>query len=243
MQKQTKNKIVMIVAIGALLLSACGFSGGNATPTSTLSIDEISTSVAQTVIAQITQQAPTITLTPVFTDTPAFTATLATPLPTNTKARPTSASCANMTFVSDVTIPDGTLLPVGQEFTKTWKVQNSGTCQWTTSFRLIFSYGEAMGGQALAMPAAVATGQQIDLSVKMKVPNKSGKLTGVWTLVDDKSQPFGPLLTVVINVGVLSPTPTGSVTATPTNGSGNTETPTNTQAPTNTPTETPSATP
>jgi hypothetical protein len=229
----------MIVVLGALVLSACGSSTGNATPTSTLSIEEISTSVAQTVIAQITEQAPTITLTPVFTDTPIFTATVATPRPTNTSLRATSTGCANMTFISDVTIPDGTQLPVGQEFTKTWKVQNSGTCQWTTSFKLIFSYGEAMSGQAVAMPAAVATGQQIDLSVNLKVPNKTGKLTGVWTLVDDKSQPFGPLLTVVINVGTVSPTPTGSVTATSTP----TFTPGNTQAPSDTPSETPSVTP
>ena len=162
-----------------------------------------------------------------------------------------------MSFVSDVTIPDGTLLPVGQEFTKTWRVQNSGTCQWTTGFKLIFGWGEAMGGQTVTMPAVVATGQQIDLSVKLKVPNKSGNnLTGYWRLEDDKNQPFGKALTVVISIGTVSPTPTGSATATPTqtftpggstptftNTPENTMTPSNTPVPSETPTGTPTPTP
>jgi hypothetical protein len=73
-----------------------------------------------------------------------------------------------------------------------------------------------MGGQAVNMASTVATGQTVDVSVNMKVPNKTGKLTGVWSMVDDKNQPFGPLLTVVINIGTVSPTPTGSLTGTPT---------------------------
>jgi hypothetical protein len=234
--------ITLIVIMGAFLLGACGSSAAKETPTPTLSIEAISTSVAQTVIAQITQAAPTITPTPVFTNTPDVTATPTLLNPTATRPAPTAAKCANMKFVSDVTIPDGTQMPAGQAFTKTWKVQNIGTCTWTTGFKLSFSFGEAMGGQTVAFASTVATGQTVDISVNMIVPNKTGKLTGVWTLLDDKGQPFGPTLTVVINVGAVSPTPTGSVTATPTQ----TLTPvstTETPAATETPTETPSPTP
>jgi hypothetical protein len=148
-----------------------------------------------------------------------------------------------MKFVSDVTIPDGTQLPVNLEFTKTWKVQNAGTCAWATSFKLVFSSGEAMGGQTVTLANAVATGQSVDISVNLKVPNKSGKLTGIWVLEDDKGQPFGPTLTVVINVGAVSPTPTGSVTATPTQTLPPASTATQTPVPSETPTETAVATP
>jgi hypothetical protein len=227
MQKQ-KITIATLVAVGALILSACGSSAGKATATPTLSIEALSTSVAQTVIAQITESAPSITPTPQFTDTPEFTQTPSTPRPTNTSLlQPTNTTgCNNLAFISDVTIPDGTTLAVGQDFTKTWRVQNSGVCQWTTSYKLIYSYGEVMGGKSVAISATVAPGQQIDLSVDLKVPNKSGKLTGVWTMVDDKNQPFGTLLTVVINVGTSSPTPTGTATMTPENTATPTETPT-----------------
>jgi hypothetical protein len=209
-------RFTLILILSAFVLGACGSSASNATPTSTpLSVEAISTAAVQTAFARLTLEAPTITPTPAFTNTPNVTAT-PTLKATATKPAPTPAGCANMKFISDVTIPDGTQMPAGQTFTKTWKVQNTGTCNWTTSFKLVFSYGDAMGGQTVSLASTVAPGQNVDISVAMKVPNKTGKLTGVWALEDDKSQPFGPLLTVVINIGTVSPTPTGSLTTTPT---------------------------
>jgi len=212
--------IPFLLLVGALALSACGSSAGEGTPTVTLvDINAVYTQAAQTVIAQLTQQAPTITPTPVFTDTPDVTATPTIGQATSTRVPATAASCANMLFIEDVTIPDGTQLPAGQDFTKTWRLQNTGTCPWTTNFKLVFVRGEAMGGQSLALSSVVATGQKVDISVNLKVPSKTGKLSGVWSLVDDKGQYFGPVLTVVINVGALTPSPTGSLTPTPTLGS------------------------
>ena len=241
--KKQYTYFVLILALCAFALNACGSAAGNSTPTSTpFSVEAIYTAAAQTVFAQLTQQAPTVTPTLEFTNTPSITATSLIQQPTNTLPRPTSSNCANMTFVSDVTIPDGTQMPVGQEFTKTWRVQNSGTCQWTTNFKLVFAYGEGMSGQSVAIPAVVATGQQVDISVKLKVPNKTGSLTGFWTMMDDKNQPFAKLLTVVINVGAVSPSPTGSVTMTPSftpGGATSTPTATNTQTPSETLTATP----
>ncbi len=217
MQPSRSHIIVSILALGALLLSGCSLKAATPEPTATISFEQLSTSVAGTVIAQITANAPTITETPTITLTPTFTAT--SQQPTNT-TRPTPSSCANAKYIADVTIPDGTQMPAGTTFTKTWRVENDGTCPWTTAFRLSFSYGEAMSGQSVAIPATVAVGAQVDLSVDLKVPNKTGKLNGVWTLVDDKNQPFGELLTVVINVGAatpsVSPTPTATATFTPT---------------------------
>ncbi len=207
---RTRLYVSTLVALGAILLSACGSPAPKITPTATLSIGEISTSVAQTVIAQITQQAPTITDTPTITNTPKFTPTASTPLPTNTSAQPTPAGCANMTFVKDITIPDETQLTIGSQFTKTWEVKNSGTCQWTTGFKLAFAYGDPMSGTSVSMPAVVEVGQTVDISVNLKVPNKASKLTGVWKLFDDKNQPFGPYLTVVIIAGNATATPTGT---------------------------------
>jgi hypothetical protein len=235
MKKHT-FQIALSMLVGAFVLGACGPAAGNTTPTSTpVVVEAIYTAAAQTVVAQLTQQAPTITPTPVFTNTPKVTATPTTPPATATKAVPTPTGCANFLFVSDVTIPDGTQLPVNQDFTKTWRVKNTGTCTWTSSFKLAFSYGELMGGQSVPFTTAVQAGQTVDISVNLKVPNKTGKLTGVWVLLDDKGEHFGVLLTVVINVGTLTPSPTGSVTATPTQ----TLTPNTTATSTATPTETP----
>jgi hypothetical protein len=190
----------MVVIIAVLVLSACG-SATSTTPTSTpVDIPALFTEAAQTVIAQITQQAPTLTPTPLYTNTPIPpTATVVTPTPT-------VQQCEASAFVEDV----------NQHFTKTWRVQNSGSCTWITTFYLGFAYGELMGGQLkVPLTSAVATGQTVDLSVSLTAPNKTGKLTGVWSLFDDKGNTVGKPLTVVINIGVPSSTPTGNLTVTP----------------------------
>ena len=212
--KKHSLHLAMIMIIAALILSACG-GAATATPAPTntpVDIGAISTAAVQTFIAQLTAQAPTITPTPLFTDTPlAPTATVVTPSPTVQK-------CEDVAFVEDVTIPDDTQMAVNQHFTKTWRVQNTGSCTWITGFYLGYSYGEAMTTLTrIALPSAVAAGQTVDLSVNLTVPNKTGKLTGVWAIFDNKGINFGPVLTVVVNVGVPSATPTGSsATNTPT---------------------------
>ncbi len=215
----------MIVILPALILSACG-SAATPTPLPTptaVDIPAIQTAAVQTFIAQITADAPTITPTPAVTDTPIA------PTATAVIASPTVQKCEDSAFVTDITIPDGTQVAVNQHFTKTWQVQNTGTCTWLKTFYLGFAYGELMGGQTkVLLPAAVAAGQTADLSVNLIVPNKTGKLTGVWALFDDKGNAIGRNLTVVVNVGVPSATPTVGPTATPALSITNTLAPTNT---------------
>jgi hypothetical protein len=228
--KKSPLSLALIVIIPALILSACGSAAtGTPLPTQTpVDIPAIYTAAAQTVIAQFTEQAPTLTPMPLFTNTPIVpTATVAI-------SSPAVQKCEDSTFVSDVTIPDGTQMAVNQHFTKTWRVQNTGSCIWLTTFYLGFSYpqGGQMGGQIkVPLPSAVAAGQTVDVSVNLIVPNQTGKLTGVWSLFDDRGNAIGKPLTVVINVGVASPTPTGALTATPA------LTATNTLAPSATPTK------
>jgi hypothetical protein len=203
----------MIVIMAALTLSACG-AAATATPMPTytpVDLAAFSTEVAQTVIAQITEQAPTLTPTPLFTDTPTE------PAATEVTASPTVQQCEGLTFVEDVTIPDNTQMAVNQHFTKTWRVQNTGSCTWITTFYLGFAYGEQMAGQTrVPLKSAVAAGQTADLSVSLTVPNKTGKLTGVWSLFDDKGNTIGKNLTVVIDIGAPTVTPTTNLTATDT---------------------------
>ncbi len=240
--------IFLAAAITMLVLNACGSAAKNSTPTRDPLI-AISTAAAQTAFVQLTQMALTMPATVVATDTPIPSQTYTPATPTKTLVIPTVASCANYTFIKDVTIPDGTQMAIGQEFTKTWRVKNTGTCEWTTSFKLAFSYGEAMGGQPVALAETVQVGRQVDLSVKLKVPNKTGKLTGFWVLLDDSGEHFGAILTVVINVSSRSPTPTGnltetpSLTLTPVPGTTATATPTATEPSTATETSSPTETP
>ncbi len=54
----------------------------------------------------------------------------ATPTRTPGPATVPPSSCDKAQFVSDVTIPDGTVMSPGQKFTKTWSLKNVGTCAW-----------------------------------------------------------------------------------------------------------------
>jgi hypothetical protein len=221
--KKRKLYFGMVLIIAILALSACGSAATTVpAPTSTpVDISAIFTEAAQTVVAQLTAQAPTLTPTPLFTDTPTL------PAATEVTPSPTVQQCEGLTFVEDVTIPDNTQMAVNQNFTKTWRVQNTGSCTWITTFYLGFAYGEQMAGQArVPLKSAVAAGQTADLSVSLTVPNKTGKLTGVWSLFDDKGNTIGKNLTVVIDVGVPSSTPTAGPTATGTLAPSATLTPT-----------------
>src|SRR5512143_478849 len=161
-----------------LVLTACGGSKADATPT--LSVDAIFTAAFQTLEAQ---QATQLALTPpTSTPSPSPFPTLPPPSPIATVAFGSSTpslgggatACDKASFVSDVTIPDGTVIKPGEKFTKTWRIYNSGTCNWSTSYKWVFVSGDAMGGSSLALPAAVTSGSQTDISVVLTAPSTNG---------------------------------------------------------------------
>jgi len=86
--------------------------------------------------------------------------------------------------VADVTIPDNTQITVNNNFTKTWKLKNVGTCTWTSGYEIIFDSGDQMGGPASQSLTAgtVAPGQTVDVSVNLTAPNNPGTYKGNWKL-------------------------------------------------------------
>src|SRR5215211_5720715 len=58
-------------------------------------------------------------------------------------ASPTPSCRDSAIFVEDVTVPDNTRLTAGEEFTKTWKLQNTGSCTWT-DYTIAFVSGDRM---------------------------------------------------------------------------------------------------
>ncbi len=200
-------------------------------------VNAIYTNAASTIAAQqLTMQAmitpsPTASLTPLPTST---FLVFSTPvlLPTINLAAVTAstpaAGCDNAVYVSDVTIPDGTKIPVGQSFTKTWKVANKGTCAWSATYQLVFVGGDSMGGSSTPIGKIVNPGESVDISVVLIAPSASGESTGKWRLSNDKGIAFGNELTVVVASGAAVPaTPTGA-----TGESTATEEPTATDVPT-----------
>ncbi len=150
-----------------------------------------------------------VTATSAPTATP--TNTLA-PSPTLTTSIESTACTDNSTFVADVTIPDNTNLSPNAAFAKTWRVRNTGTCNWQ-NYRLVFSSGSQMNNTAIVPIPATVAGATADISVSMTAPATSGNYKGTWRMQNANGLIFGNALTVVINV----PSPNVVANATATN--------------------------
>jgi hypothetical protein len=180
------SRLVSIILFLALLLSACNLPGSTQESDSN-SAGAVLTAAAQTVEANLTQAAvqnPTaVPVIPTSTTAPP-TITLAVPSPTSGAPAATATSdCDDGDFVTDVTIPDGTVLDPNETFTKTWRLKNSGTCSWTPSYAVVFSNGDSMDGPATqALTGNVNPGQTMDISVNLKAPASPGDYTGYWKL-------------------------------------------------------------
>jgi uncharacterized protein YraI len=110
------------------------------------------------------------------------------------QATPTAGPCTNVaTFVADITIPDDSEIVTGVAFIKTWRVRNSGTCTWDGRYQLAHVDGHLLGAvsQQIPLPASVAPGQTIDLSVQLTAPVTAGSYRGDWKLVTPQSHLFG----------------------------------------------------
>ncbi len=223
---------VLVILAGMITLIIWGSSGrGGGTPTA--SVDAIYTAAYQTVAAAQTAQQASLppTDTPAPSPSPTSPAAATQPINTLVFASPTTGAaqgCDNSAFVSDVTIPDGTVMSPGQTFTKTWLMQNTGTCAWDTTYNIAFVSGDAMSGAKTPLTLSVPPGQQVKVSVNLTAPTTLGDAKGYWRLMNASGVFFGDSPWVLIKVAAATPTAT---TAPPTS--------TNTSAPpTNTPTPT-----
>ena len=169
----------------------------------------IATQVAQTVIAEITQQAltpnitgtntfePTASETPTTTPTyeiviPSITPLSTVVIPSFTPVPPTMIVptftpkplvCDRAQLVRDMSVEDNSPFSPGTVFVKTWRLKNTGNCTWTTDYKLVFRSGDAMDANlSIPLPKTVAPDQTVDVSVTLKTPTKTGTYRGDWML-------------------------------------------------------------
>lgn len=191
---RSKKFLIPILALAAAAL-ACRGPFVASTPQPAATLNALYTAAAQTLEAMSTQAVATqFTLTPTLSlTTPIPSATVFpsyTPVPPFT-AIPASL-CDAAAFVSDVTYPDGSNVPLGSPFTKIWRLKNIGTCTWNTSYALVYVSGEQFSAPgAVAMPTNVGPGQTVDLAVNLTAPNQSGHYRGFWKLRNASNVLFG----------------------------------------------------
>jgi len=231
MKKQTLLSALIALLILAASLTACGLIGG--TGGQQITVDQLATMSAATISARLTQisidnlvgqltqmanatQTPNVTIitaTPLpFTPVPTQTVpAIPTPVPPTPTAIPVPCNLAS--FVSDVSVKDGTSFTAGASFTKTWRIKNMGSCSWSKDYTIYFLSGNAMGAPAsVNFPGTVKPGESVDISVGMVAPSSTGDFTGKWMFKSGSGNSFGVSfgenspVTVVIKVTAI-PTP------------------------------------
>jgi uncharacterized protein YkwD len=98
---------------------------------------------------------------------------------------PTSSCRDSAVFVEDVTYPDHTRLTAGEKFTKTWKLQNTGTCTWT-GYTIAFVSGDEMEAPGSVPVPETEARSTVDVSVDLIAPADDGAYTGNFELRDAK---------------------------------------------------------
>jgi len=203
--KLTTNSILIIFGILALMLLACipitllslPLISARETPAvdslATIQAVLTATAIAPTSVTP-TAVPPTATPLPA-TATATSVPSTSTPLPSATPVIPTATPltyCDWAQFVRDVTAPDGSSFAAGETFTKIWRIKNRGTCAWSPDYMLVFNGGEQMGGTtAIRLPAYVAPGQSVDISITLTAPAAPGHYRGYWILRNAAGVLFG----------------------------------------------------
>lgn len=215
MWRDTTRAAIAIVGLLALLLVAVLSlrSQNQPAPSPTFDAAQVQTKAVATFARGLTSTVSSVpTETPTYTPEPAGTAATAA-----TGSVSPTPSCYRLKFQHDITIPDYTVMTPAQVFTKTWEVENTGTCAWRTGFKMVLVGGVAMGGSPFVVAGPVNPGAKIQISIKMAAPtNQTGLIQGTWRMTDDQGTAFGDALTAVIVIGGGTGVPTtASATAKP----------------------------
>jgi uncharacterized protein YkwD len=120
--------------------------------------------------------------------TPTVVPTASTPVTAVATSNPNCKDAA--VLLQDVTIADGTNVPVGSKFTKTWQFGNTGGCNWH-GYTIAFVSGDRMGAPETAPIVDTAAKSTVNVSVDLVAPTSDGVYTGVFELRDSGGKPLG----------------------------------------------------
>lgn len=178
-----KMKKTFIIAILTLILTACG--SGTPIPTFTYpsqDVNAIYTNAAQTSQVQ----------TPINTATPPPASITPSPIPTTAETQSNQSTAAITTGCQDAAQyvtddgRDGTTYAPNIPFTKMWRVKNTGTCIWDSTYIVAYVSGANMTQSPwyMLVPAGstVPPGATVDVSVGMTSPATAGEYSADWRI-------------------------------------------------------------
>jgi hypothetical protein len=116
--------------------------------------------------------------------------------------------CANnLTYRSDITIPDGMQVAPEALLDKRWEVQNSGTCNWGEGYTLRLTAGESLAAEPEQSLFPARAGSVTNLQINFQAPREPGSYRSAWQAFDPAGEPFGDPIYIEIEVVSNASTP------------------------------------
>jgi hypothetical protein len=120
--------------------------------------------------------------------------------PIEAQATPTPRCTDNLRFVTDLTVPDGTQVAPGSPVDKQWQVENNGTCNWDSRYRLKFIAGADLGAPLMQALYPARSGTQPAIRITFTAPAEPGTYRSAWQAYSPQDEPFGDPIFVEIIV-------------------------------------------
>lgn len=206
--------VILILGIGMVVI-LWRMASQDKTPVTAMDNETLFTQAVRTIQAEFTQQAmetfvpPTVTPSPIWVETvtpiltaqdtsttelqPTYTPSF-TPIPTRIipSLTPVPVVCNSVQFVRDITVMDNTPFAPNSEFVKIWRIKNTGSCTWNQNYSVVFVSGNSMDAKkSVSLSKEVEPNNTIDISIKMKSPDKLGTYRGDWMLSSSSGERFG----------------------------------------------------
>ncbi len=152
-------------------------------------------------------QVPTLSISASSSPTPIPSPTFtATALPTSTieptpdssptpsaSPTPTIPACTNLAeLVRHLSVSDNSILDPGLFVTKSWRIENAGTCTWTKDYQFTFVNGDNLNSQeSIPINQEVPPGGTIDINLLFQTPTVPDLYSAEWMLVSTDGTQFG----------------------------------------------------
>jgi hypothetical protein len=121
-------------------------------------------------------------------------------VPTILVPTPTPPCTDNLSYIQDLTIPDGTNVSSGQIIDKQWLVTNSGTCDWDARYRLKLVSGAELGAAIEQALYPARAGTQATLRILFTAPSDAGTYSSAWQAFGPEGTAFGDTIYIQIVV-------------------------------------------
>lgn len=120
---------------------------------------------------------------------------------------PTPACSNDLTYIEDLTIPDGTAVQPQEMLDKSWLVENSGTCNWDGRYRLRLIAGPSMNTPTEQALFPARSNTQTSIRIVFSAPDAAGEYRSAWQAYDPNGQVFGDPIFIDIVVAPITNNP------------------------------------